>query len=92
MTGTVKWFDVKKGFGFILNPSGKDVFVHFSVIEGDGFRSLKDGDAVEYEEVDGPKGLSAKNVKRLKPAGKVGAAAPASAPRAEGEGSEALPE
>jgi len=62
--GTVKWFDSKKGFGFILNPLGKDVFVHFSSIDGDGFRSLKDGEQVEYEEVDGPKGLSALNVHR----------------------------
>ena len=43
-TGNVKWFDSKKGFGFIINPEGKDVFVHFSSIEGDGFRSLKDGE------------------------------------------------
>jgi len=62
--GTVKWFDVKKGFGFILNADGHDVFVHFSSIEGEGFRVLKDGDAVEYEQLEGPKGLSAKAVKR----------------------------
>jgi CspA family cold shock protein len=66
-TGTVKWFDVKKGFGFIVNGDGKDVFVHFTSIEGEGFRSLKDGERVEYEEADGAKGLSAKNVRRLKP-------------------------
>jgi cold shock protein len=64
-TGTVKWFDSKKGFGFILNPDGMDVFVHFSSIEGDGFRSLKDGEKVEYEQVTGTKGLSAQAVKRL---------------------------
>src|SRR5437899_2042007 len=52
VTGTVKWFDVKKGFGFLVNAEGKDVFVHFSSIEGDGFRALKDGELVEYEEVD----------------------------------------
>ena len=46
-TGTVKWFDTKKGFGFIIGPEGQDVFVHFSSIEGDGFRSLKDGEAVD---------------------------------------------
>ncbi|HLL90693.1 MAG TPA: cold shock domain-containing protein [Tepidisphaeraceae bacterium] len=63
-TGTVKWFDSKKGFGFIVGPEGKDVFVHFSSIQGDGFRSLKDGEAVEYELVSGPKGLSAKTVIR----------------------------
>ena len=65
-TGTVKWFDVKKGFGFIINGEGKDVFVHFSSIEGDGFRTLKDGEAVEYEEIDSGKGLAARNVKRVK--------------------------
>ena len=64
-TGTVKWFDSKKGFGFILNGEGKDVFVHFSSIDGDGFRSLKDGEKVEYEEIAGNKGLSAKTVRRL---------------------------
>ena len=47
--GTVKWFDSKKGFGFILGEEGEDIFVHFSVILGDGFRSLKDGEAVDYE-------------------------------------------
>lgn len=62
--GTVKWFDVKKGFGFILNPEGQDVFVHYSSIEGDGFRSLKDGERVEYEQLAGNKGLHALHVKR----------------------------
>jgi len=62
--GTVKWFDSKKGFGFIINPEGKDVFVHFSSIEGDGFRSLKDGEEVTYEQVEGAKGLMAQNVHR----------------------------
>jgi CspA family cold shock protein len=66
-SGTVKWFDSKKGFGFILNAEGKDVFVHFSSIEGEGFRSLKDGEQVEYEQISGDKGLLAKNVKRLHP-------------------------
>ena len=64
-TGTVKWFDTKKGFGFILNSQGKDVFVHYSSITGDGFRALKDGEQVEFEETQGDKGLLAKNVKRL---------------------------
>src|SRR5678815_2794102 len=64
-TGNVKWFDSKKGFGFIINPEGKDVFVHFSSIEGDGFRSLKDGETVDYEQVQGEKGLLAQHVKRL---------------------------
>ncbi len=63
-SGTVKWFDSKKGFGFILNAEGKDVFVHFSSIEGEGFRSLKDGERVEFEQIAGDKGLLARNVKR----------------------------
>ena len=62
--GTVKWFDSKKGFGFILNPDGQDVFVHFSSIEGDGFRALKDGERVAFEQLAGEKGLSAKHVRR----------------------------
>jgi CspA family cold shock protein len=64
-TGTVKWFDSKKGFGFLLNEAGQDVFVHFSCIEGDGFRALKDGEKVDFEQVEGAKGLSAKAVKRM---------------------------
>jgi len=64
MTGNVKWFDSKKGFGFIVGPEGQDVFVHFSSIEGDGFRSLKDGEPVEYELITSAKGLSAMKVKR----------------------------
>ena len=71
--GTVKWFDSKKGFGFILSPEGKDVFVHFSSIQGDGFRSLKDGEPVEYEQLQGEKGLLATNVRRLTPAPGLGA-------------------
>ncbi len=64
-TGTVKWFDSKKGFGFIVNPEGKDVFVHFSTIEGEGFRALKDGETVEYEQTQGAKGLLATQVRRV---------------------------
>jgi len=63
-TGTVKWFDSKKGFGFILNPDGQDVFVHFSSIEGDGFRVLKDGERVRFEQLAGAKGLQARRVRR----------------------------
>jgi cold shock protein len=65
--GTVKWYDCKKGFGFILDPSGEDVFAHFTAIEGDGFRRLFDGEKVEYEATRGPKGLQASRVKRLDP-------------------------
>jgi CspA family cold shock protein len=72
--GSVKWFDSKKGFGFIISPEGKDVFVHFSSIEGDGFRSLKDGEQVDYEQIEGSKGLLAQHVRRLAPPPKTGAA------------------
>jgi CspA family cold shock protein len=60
--GTVKWFNDAKGFGFIAQEDGKDVFVHFSAISGAGFRSLAEGDAVEFDIVEGPKGLQAANV------------------------------
>ena len=63
--GTVKWFDSKKGFGFIVGDEGEDIFVHFSVIQGDGFRSLKDGESVDYDYERGTKGLLARNVKRI---------------------------
>jgi CspA family cold shock protein len=62
--GEVKWFDPKKGYGFIVGPEGQDVFVHFSQIMGDGFRSLKDGEQVEYDLSEGDKGLQAREVKR----------------------------
>ena len=61
-TGTVKWFNDAKGFGFISGEDGQDVFVHFSAIQSAGFRSLPEGAAVEYEVVQGPKGLQAANV------------------------------
>ena len=64
-TGTVKWFDVKKGFGFIVGPEGQDVFVHFSSIAGDGFKTLKDGEPVEYELIQGDKGFHAREVRRV---------------------------
>jgi len=63
-TGTVKWFDSKKGYGFIVGPEqGKDIFVHYTSILGEGFRSLKDGDQVEYELIESDKGLQARNVR-----------------------------
>lgn len=65
MRGPVKWFDPKKGYGFIVGPEGKDVFVHFSVIDGEGFKSLRDGEQVEYEFRQGDKGLLADSVRRL---------------------------
>jgi CspA family cold shock protein len=61
----VKWFNDAKGFGFIAQEGGNDVFVHFSAIEASGFRSLGEGDAVEFEIVEGPKGLQAANVKKV---------------------------
>ena len=60
--GTVKWFNDAKGFGFIEQESGEDVFVHYSAIGGDGFKSLVEGDKVEFEVTQGPKGLQAANV------------------------------
>jgi CspA family cold shock protein len=60
--GTVKWFDAKKGFGFIMRENGDDVFVHYSVIQGTGYRVLKDGQKVEFEVVQGRKGIEAGNV------------------------------
>jgi len=62
--GTVKWFNDAKGFGFISQESGPDVFVHHTAIEMEGFRSLNEGDAVQFEVTEGPKGLQARNVRR----------------------------
>ena len=62
MKGTVKWFDVKKGFGFIQQEDGNDVFVHYSNISGNGFKVLEDGESVEFEVVEGNKGPQAQNV------------------------------
>jgi CspA family cold shock protein len=64
LKGTVKWFNDAKGFGFIAHSSGRDVFVHYSVIATDGFKTLKDGETVEYELKEGPKGLQAAKVVR----------------------------
>jgi len=64
--GTIKWFDNKKGFGFIAqDEGGADVFVHFSCIEGDGFKTLTEGDRVQFEVVNSDKGLKASNVTRI---------------------------
>ena len=63
--GTVKWFNDAKGFGFITRQSGEDVFVHFSAIQSKGFRSLQEGQAVQFNVVRGPKGLQAENVQVL---------------------------
>ncbi|MBT9134322.1 MAG: Cold shock-like protein CspD [Firmicutes bacterium] len=60
--GKVKWFSQQKGFGFITTSTGQDVFVHFSAITGEGFKSLEDGQDVEFEVVDGPRGPQAANV------------------------------
>lgn len=63
--GTVKWFNDDKGFGFITGKDGKDVFVHFSAITGEGFKTLKEGQQVTYDLVEGPKGMQAANVVKL---------------------------
>ncbi len=62
-TGKVKWFDPKKGFGFVVNDDGKDVFIHYTSIDGDGFRCLKNGETVEYDPLDSDKGLQGRNVR-----------------------------
>ena len=83
-TGQVKWFDPKKGYGFIVGPEGQDVFVHYSHIQSDGFRTLKDGESVEYELVQGEKGWQARDVKATRvaesPPRPPSAAAPTSQP------------
>lgn len=67
LKGVVKWFNDAKGFGFIEHTSGRDVFVHYSVIESEGFKTLKDGEEVTYEIKEGPKGLHAIKVQRVAP-------------------------
>ena len=64
-TGKVKWFNAKKGYGFICDEDGADVFVHFSALNMEGFKVLEEGDTVEYEVVDGEKGPQAANVAKL---------------------------
>lgn len=63
--GTVKWFNAKKGYGFISDEQGNDVFVHFSALNMDGFKELKDGERVEFEVTEGEKGPQAANVSRI---------------------------
>lgn len=65
MKGTVKWFNAKKGFGFISDEEGNDVFVHFSALQMDGFKVLDEGDEVEFEVINGEKGPQAANVTKL---------------------------
>ena len=64
-TGTVKWFNAEKGYGFISRTDGPDVFVHYSAIEGAGYRSLEEGQRVEFEVTSGPKGDQAQNVRAI---------------------------
>ena len=63
--GKVKWFNPKKGYGFITSDDGKEVFVHFSSVQGEGFKSLREGDEVEFEITEGEKGEQATNVVKL---------------------------
>ncbi len=63
--GTVKWFNGQKGYGFITKDDGEDVFVHYTAINGQGFRSLQEGQRVEFEITQGPKGLQAANVTKI---------------------------
>ena len=64
--GTVKWFNAEKGYGFITGEDGQDVFVHFSAINGEGFKSLEEGQAVSYDLTEGARGMQAANVEKLK--------------------------
>lgn len=63
--GTVKWFNASKGYGFLSQENGEDVFVHYSALQGDGYKSLNEGEAVEFEVTNGPKGLQAASVVKV---------------------------
>lgn len=67
--GVVKWFNNSKGYGFLTDENGADVFVHFSAIQSDGFKTLEQGDNVEFDAIEGNKGLQAQNVKKVNSAG-----------------------
>jgi len=69
MVGTVKWFSDRKGYGFITGDDGTDVFIHYSAIDGNGYRSLAEGQRVEYDVVDSVKGPQAENVRKVKAQG-----------------------
>ena len=82
--GQVKWFDPKKGYGFIVGPEGQDVFVHYSHIQSEGFRTLKDGEAVDYELLQGEKGWQARSVKSAEEGGGGGGGEPLPSPGSSG--------
>lgn len=84
--GQVKWFDPKKGYGFIIGPDEQDVFIHYSQIQAEGFRTLKDGEWVDYELVEAEKGWQARSVTR------VDAGPPRDNPTASSDSSEAPPQ
>ena len=65
MNGTVKWFNAEKGYGFITDEKGNDIFAHYSAIEGDGYKSLENGEAVSFNVVDGDRGPQAANIVKL---------------------------
>ncbi len=82
--GTVKWFDPKKGFGFVVNGDGKDVFVHYTSIDGEGFRCLRNGQAVEYDQFETDNGLQGKSVRIVEVQSDSTAAKPSEVAKADG--------